>query len=157
MKPTQTQSSGYLPVLGLEGVQRRGHLSGGQLLELLLPDFEALLVDPQFARNLPAGLPAHQPVLHRLALEGFVIPLILGLARVVHVLAFQLTHSPSTCPPNRGKANRARNYLLRSTAVLLRLLGSQSALGQEHAKEWAARTRERMVNELVCLYLRHHR
>ena len=41
-------------VLSLERVQRGGHLPGGQLLELLLPGFEALLVDSQFACDLSA-------------------------------------------------------------------------------------------------------
>jgi hypothetical protein len=92
-------------VLGLECVERRCHLARRQLLELLLPDFEALLVDPQLQGDLATGLPAHQPVLDRLALEGFVVPLVFGSALVVHVLASQLTHSPNTCPPIRGKAN----------------------------------------------------
>ena len=56
-------------VLGLERLQSGSHQTGGQLFELLPPDFEALLVDPQFAGDLPAGLPAHHPMLDRLAFE----------------------------------------------------------------------------------------
>ena len=49
-----TQLALQAAVLGLERVQRGGHLAGGQLLELLLPDLEALLVDAQFACDLSA-------------------------------------------------------------------------------------------------------
>jgi hypothetical protein len=49
-------------VLSLERIERGRHLAGGQLLELLLPDFEALLVDAQLGGDLSGALAADRPV-----------------------------------------------------------------------------------------------
>jgi hypothetical protein len=91
-------------VLGLEGIERGRDLAGRQLFELVLPDFQALLVDAQLGGDLAGALAADQPVFDGGTFEGFLVSAFESWCwGVVHVRAAQLTLSPAPCPPNRGK------------------------------------------------------
>ena len=84
----------------------------GRALNCCFQPFEALLVDPKLSGDLATRQATDQPVLDGLALKGFVIPLVFGLGRVAHACAAQLTHSPTTCPPNRWQGQNGIDFIL---------------------------------------------